>query len=417
MDRLELNYEFLGSLIRYYRERRKIKRSDLLEVIKNETGRSYSLKTMQRVEKGGYSRRKYIYEDLGKNLNFNICEDNYEYHKLDKLINMTYDIINSGERITEYKRLLKYNETFYGEHSKDIYLSQLSRLNIAVFRYYLYGEFNDKGIINILKKCYPKLNKKAYYLACYLLAVTSINGKFDMAYSDNHEYGKEIADKRIYALEKIYYDSFSKTSYEIYNENIDKYSNLSEGDKLEKIKVLNNLVYGELNLKGYDDALRHLDEVLNMEDIEETISPYYLYTLYKRKGTVSFFKEDYQNCYENLYKVGNDFSHILGLNVTFLCVSAKKLGKEDTLLTMLRKHNSSSNEAEKLIKRFYLGLFKGNKKYSSLENLIVGSILPKVYKTRSAVYLRVFYEELEELVEKSGNTYKLLEYRNRIKDI
>ena len=90
-----------------------------------------------------------------------ICEDNYEYHKLDKLINMTYDIINSGERITEYKRLLKYNETFYGEHSKDIYLSQLSRLNIAVFRYYLYGEFNDKGIINILEKCYTKLNKKA----------------------------------------------------------------------------------------------------------------------------------------------------------------------------------------------------------------------------------------------------------------
>ena len=64
-----------------------------------------------------------------------------------------------------------------------------------------------------------------------------------------------------------------------------------------------------------------------------------------------------------------------------------------------------------------LGLFKGNKKYSSLENLIVGSILPKVYKTRSAVYLRVFYEELEELVKNSGNTYKLLEYRNRIKDI
>ena len=70
-----VNYKFLGSILYYYRNDHKYSREKLVKIIYDDTHKSISAKTIQRIEEGTTSKLDDVYADIAKVYGFDFIKD------------------------------------------------------------------------------------------------------------------------------------------------------------------------------------------------------------------------------------------------------------------------------------------------------------------------------------------------------
>ena len=193
----EINYDFLGKLFVYHRHQKNLSRNDIKDIILKNTNEDISTKTIQRIESGEYSRYKDIYHELAKIYDFDFLYDEVIYKGIKDISFKTCNIINSGEKITRYEKLLEENRALLVKYKNYIYISHLLRLNIATLEYYLEGTFNDESLIYTLKEIAFSLKGESFDMAMYLLSCASYVHKCDLSSNDVLVYGKYIRNDEV----------------------------------------------------------------------------------------------------------------------------------------------------------------------------------------------------------------------------
>ena len=180
---------------------------------------------------------------------------------------------------------------------------------------------------------------------------------------------------------------------------------------VELIATLKYLSFIELNSKAYKEALAHIEAIAKIKDWDKIIPRREYYNLIKRKGTISYFNEDYKTCLECLYEVAMNMPITLSFNVIFMCKSAEKLDKVDLIKDYL-KGFEGTRESEEVLYKYFYNKYWGDDR--NLEDLILNEILPELIETGSTVYIDIFHDELVALVKKSGKNKKMVEFKEAI---
>ena len=294
-----VNYKFLGSILYYYRNDHKYSREKIVKIIYDDTHKSISAKTIQRIEEGTTSKLDDVYADIAKVYGFDFIKDDRIYAQINELCIKSCNIINSGEVISVYEDLLDKNKRCLNKYHNYLYLSHLLRLNIAALEYYLYGTIEDEKLIYLLKETAFDLKHEAKDMAMYLLSCVSRLNAYDLNLKDVTLYGKFIKDKKIYLFERASYDIKLWDNWlECYKKH-DELSKILPSLKsdVELIATLKYLSFIELNSKAYKEALAHIEAITKIKDWDKIIPRREYYNLIKRKGTISYFNEDYKTCF------------------------------------------------------------------------------------------------------------------------
>ena len=410
----EINYDFLGKLFVYYRHQKNLSRNDIKDIILKNTNEDISTKTIQRIESGEYSRYKDIYYELAKIYDFDFLYDEVIYKEIKDISFKTCNIINSGEKITRYEKLLEENRELLVKYKNYIYISHLLRLNIATLEYYLEGTFNDEDIIYLLKEIAFSLKDEPFDMAMYLLSCASEKNTLGMNYADILTYGKFIKDKRIFLLEL---SSYELVQWETVLEFHSKHAKLLDAlpdlkTNTEIIMTLEYLSFIELNSQAYKESLAHIYDITKIPDWNLIIPNRFYYVLIKRKGTVSYFAKKYEQCFNSLSLIVKDRPHLLGFNVIFLFKSAEKIGKIAEVIELVGDYNGE-RDSDKKIYAYFMNKYRGTKDLRNQEELILGGILPNLNEAGSTIYLDIFHEEMRELVKDSGDVDMLVEYEEK----
>ena len=249
-------------------------------------------------------------------------------------------------------------------------------------------------------------------MAMYLLSCVSKKNIYGFDFKEVLLYGKFVKDKTIYLFERASYDM------ELWDNWLECYKKHDELLKIlpslksdvELIATLKYLSFIELNSKAYKEALAHIEAITKIKDWDKIIPRREYYNLIKRKGTISYFNEDYKTCFESLYEVAMNMPITLSFNVIFMCKSAEKLDKVDLIKDYLKGFEGIRDNERKLYTYFY-NKYSGNEE--CLEDIIMNDIMPEIAAARSMVYIYIFHDELVELVSKSGNVEKLREYEKK----
>ena len=408
-----VNYKFLGSILYYYRNDHKYSREKLVKIIYDDTHKSISTKTIQRIEEGTTSKLDDVYADIAKVYGFDFIKDDHIYAQINELCIKSCNIINSGEKIKAYEDLLDKNKKCLNKYHNCLYLSHLLRLNIAALEYYLYGTIEDEELIYLLKETAFDLKHEAKDMAMYLLSCVSTKNILGLNYKDILTYGKFIKDKTIFLFEKVAYELEQwDTLLDLYKKHDELLKILpSLKSDVELIATLKYLSFIELNSKAYKEALAHIEAITKIKDWDKIIPRREYYNLIKRKGTISYFNEDYKTCFESLYEVAMNMPITLSFNVIFMCKSAEKLDKVDMIKDHLKGFEGIRDNERKLYAYFY-NKYSGDEE--CLEDLILNEILPELIETGSTVYIDIFHDELVALVKKSGKNKKMVEFKEAI---
>ena len=407
-----VNYKFLGSILYYYRNDHKYSREKLVKIIYDDTHKSISAKTIQRIVEGTASKLDDVYADIAKVYGFDFIKDDHIYAQINELCIKSCNIINSGEKIKAYEDLLAKNKKCLNKYHNCLYLSHLLRLNIAALEYYLYGTIEDEELIYLLKETAFDLKHEAKDMAMYLLSCVSTKNILGLNYKDILTYGKFIKDKTIFLFEKVAYELEQwDTLLDLYKKHDELLKILpSLKSDVELIATLKYLSFIELNSKAYKEALAHIEAITKIKDWDKIIPRREYYNLIKRKGTISYFNEDYKTCFESLYEVAMNMPITLSFNVIFMCKSAEKLDKVDLIKDHL-KGFEGIRESEEVLYKYFYDKYSDNKK--GLEDYISLKIMPLIKKSGSTAYVDIFHDELVEFVSKSGNVEKLREYEKK----
>ncbi len=410
----EINYDFLGKLFVYYRHQKNLSRNDIKDIILKNTNEDISTKTIQRIESGEYSRYKDIYHELAKIYDFDFLYDEVIYEEIKDISFKTCNIINSGEKITIYEKLLEENRALLVKYKNYIYISHLLRLNIATLEYYLEGTFNDESLIYTLKEIAFSLKGEPFDMAMYLLSCASEKNTLGMNYDGILTYGKFIKDKKIFLLELVSYEYERwETVLEFHSKHaklLDALPNLKSN--MEIIMTLEYLSFIELNSQAYKESLAHIYDITKIPDWNLIIPNRFYYVLIKRKGTVSYFAKNYEQCFDSLSIIMKERPYLLGYNVIFFFESAEKIGKISEARELTNGHKVKK-EDDKKIYTYFLNKYSGHKDFRSQEEFILKEILPILNEAGSTIYLDIFHEEMRELVKDSGDVDMLVEYEEK----
>ena len=101
-----INYKFLGSILYYYRNDHKYSREKLVKIIYDDTHKSISAKTIQRIEEGTISKLSDVYMNIANVYGFDFIKDDRIYAQINELCIKSCNIINSGEVISVIMSML-----------------------------------------------------------------------------------------------------------------------------------------------------------------------------------------------------------------------------------------------------------------------------------------------------------------------
>lgn len=404
MKNEKINYALLGGLIYYYRNNLHLTRDAFARKLSDISKTKITSKTIQRIENGEYSKLNNIYEMIAKGLNFDFADESNEVYTIVSSLNdKIYKSLNDTKHINDSYTILKEVHELYTKYNHFLYLSEILKLDAFALEYYLYGKLDNIDVIDIFKNIHPLFHDKTLSLLCnYSLFVAAKYQMVGLSYKDYNTYAKNLINEKIFLFEEIHYYTEIEQNYNLLN--IYKHKFSKTNDPVEKFAYLSNMAYIELNYYGLDDAIKHLEEALSIDNIKKIIPERNYYLTYVRLGIINYQKKDYQKCFNYLYSIAINYPRVLNFNFILLCISAEKTNQTDNVLPILKVHQNTNNLINDIID-YFIAKYE-NEDPAILEDMIITKLNPNALS--SGIYIDIFKNELFETVKKTKHYAKLL---------
>ena len=402
MKNEKINYALLGGLIYYYRNNLRLTRDAFARKLSDISNTKVTSKTIQRIENGEYSRIKDIYKNIYKVLSFNYAKENEDiYDQISSLSNNIYSTLNNTSLLNNAYELLQETHDLYNSYRNFFYIDTILRLLDYVLSYYLYGSLEDKKEIDVIYANYSLFDDKQKILCSYLFFVYAKHNK-RINDRDLLTFGKNMVNKKIFLFEELHYYTRINNKYDLLPLYKNKFSKTN--DPVEKFAYLSNMAYIELNYYGLDDAIKHLEEALSINNIKNIIPERNYCLTYVRLGIINYQKKNYQKCFDYLYSIATDYPRVLNFNFILLCISAEKTNQTDKVLPILKAHQNTNILINDIID-YFIAKYE-NEDPVILEDMIITKLNPNTLS--SGIYIDIFKNELFETVKKTKHYAKLL---------
>ena len=404
MKNNDIDYTLLGGLIYYYRNNLRLTRDAFARKLSDISNTKVTSKTIQRIENGEYSKLNNIYEIVAKGLNFGFADENDEIYAIVSSLNdKMYKSLNDTKHINNSYTILNEVHKLYTQYNNFLYLSEILKLDTFALEYYLYGKLDNISAIDIFKNIYPLFHDKTLSLLCnYSLFVSAKYQMIGLSYKDYNTYAKNLINEKIFLFEEIHYYAEIEQNYNLLNIYKNKLSKTN--DPVEKFAYLSNMAYIELNYYGLDDAIKHLEESLEINDIKDLIPEKIYYQTYVRLGIINYKKKDYSKTFTYLHEIANLYPRVLNFNIILLCVSAEKTKQTDKIFPILKSQENINVIAKDIID-YFIAKYE-NKDPIILENMIISKLNSEYFDSK--IYIDIFKNELFETVKKTKHYAKLL---------
>lgn len=412
---LYCNYEILGNLIRYYREKNNISRNDFINLCEN----SFSLSTLRRAENGDYVSFD-IYKTLCQKLGLIFSTNVEDYIKIDDFIKQTYSIINSGKQIVEYESLLKKIKEFNNLNINVVYLNELSALCIEVLNMYLKANLNNIKIISITEECFLNNGKMVGELARFLLNLYGLYYSRGCGNETKYlNYGKKLNESKLYFLDKIFYIAAITNKYELY-----RISKIYIESKIPKInenvtKFKKHFVKAciELKAKNYNKVIEEAKKALYICDAYKCIPERFELHMYETMGYAYINSNDFEttfNIYKEIYERNRN---ILEISYLLLFYSAEKTNNTYFTEKVIKEHSSETFGLVKNIFEYYNLKIKSSNKLMLQEYIINNFSLKKcksfncytffILELSNAIKETKCYKKFFDFIEENELSYEI----------
>ena len=408
--------KLIGAILKHYRKRSKYTRENINGISKD-FGKELSLSTIKRIENYECISSPRNIDAYCHLFGLHYCDNKSLYNELDSFSSSILDLIKNGSKITTleqlHDKLLNFNKT----NKEYIFASEISKLMIDVLNIYLYNTYDfDQDKLTLFDDILNDIdNKNIKLITYYYLYKTRASFKTGNTQENLNYTAKYIKVNftTVFYFERIVF-LFEDNLLEFYNSSKAIYDNLKEtcqNNKVYYFSTTSDLAFCELNLKDYNNAKKHLLEIININNINEYIPENIYLDNIIRLGIVNYHLKEYEKAYSNLLEVRNKDAALLGLNYCLLFKSAEMIGKANAILKIINKdYNDMKLIMAKNIFTYYK-LKYSNESLEKQEKYICTFLNKK--DIFFSLYFDLFTEELKKLVDQTKHYQLYYMYVNQ----
>lgn len=341
-----VNMELLGSLFRYYRG--KVSRRDYIE------GKNITLISLRRIEEGSASFGMCV--SFCKEVGISISNKKKDYEILNKYVSDTYNILNSGKTLSEYRILKEEIEAFFLMHKNEIYLSELCSLCINVLNIYLYSRVTNLDLIEICDNCfiqsdYQEVNMLSRFLlgryAIYYLNISDIERRPKYL-----SYGTRLYGNRIFVLDEYFYDLARMNKNDLKNK-YDYFDFNYEDNNVYKFNYYVVKACIELESENYKDGEDLLTLAIGLDNIEQVIPSNIFLEVYGLLTCVYIAQKNFEAAFSTCLKANQDSGNDMEIMYLLLFVLAEKINRIDIIKDVLLNRNIFNNPLKENIRSYF----------------------------------------------------------------
>ncbi|MBQ1477921.1 MAG: helix-turn-helix transcriptional regulator [Erysipelotrichaceae bacterium] len=407
MDKDLLQYPFLGELIRFYRKQRHITQTELVSLC----DRTFSLKTLQRIENGKDIRNHSIYAAVAEKLGRVFAQNEDDYVDLIVIQSRLIRLFRRDASISAFMALNRDLDRLIEKHKKAIYLNELLRVFKEIVFFHLNGRFYDTSYLPVLEECCSALQGDTYNLVILYLFKAS---RFDLTQKPLEHYCQKtsfLAGTSLFCFDEIYRDMTILSSYEI----LVKYGQLADEPAYtdsfsRRFRVLDGLAYAEFDTGNLSGAYKYLLLMIHDDGIQKKVPEHYRLQLVKRAGIIAYSMKYFEQCIDHLLHVYMKDPSLLELNYLFLFDALEKTGNKEQV-KKIASHLSTIKHSyiqTKSVIRYYEEKYSEQPDLKKLEDILCEQLSEK--QVISSIYHPILREQLADLIRETHDYKKMFDF-------